>query len=138
METARPRIYRPRAVLVLALAGAGLFWLAMFVGLWPLRSQVGLFTVWGCFAFVVFFALLWAYHAAMRIELDEAGITYRGLVKRLRVGFEDVVKVDVNRTLALTLYLVLTRKGLILFSSHFKAHRELLEQLVARAGLRGR
>jgi hypothetical protein len=134
MVPASPRVYRVHLALQLALAAGGIFWAAMGAALWPSRALVS-GTILGCLGFALFFALAWGLHARMRIVVDERSVSYRGPFKRLQVPFADILKVDMVRGLAITVYLVVTRHGPILFSSNFSAHRDLLRLLCARSGL---
>lgn len=129
------RVFRPRAVLRLALAAAGVFWTVCFAGLFRFRSEISPWTLWGCLAFVLFFGATWLYNARLRIDVDDAGVSYRGLRRSLRVSFADILRVNVMPGLAMRVYLVATRKGFMLFSSHFRGHRELCALLRERAGL---
>jgi hypothetical protein len=131
------RVYRPRAVLRVALAAAGVFWAVCFAGLFRFRAEVSPWTLWGCLAFVVFFAAMWLYNARLRIDVDDGGVSYRGLRRRLRVSFTDILRVNVIPGVAVRVYFVATRKGFMLFSSHFGGHRELCALLQERAGLVG-
>ena len=130
------RIFRTGAVLRVALAGAGVFWLVCFFGLW-LRGHglVSGATVWGCLAFAFFFFALWAYHSRLRIDVDGAGVRYRSLRKSVQVAFADILRVSVVPTVSLRVYLVVTRRGIISFTSNVKGHRELFALLLERANL---
>ena len=136
MVDSTARIFRTGAVLRVALAGAGVFWLVCFLGLF-LRGHglVSEATLWGCLAFAVFFFGLWAYHARLRIDVDGAGVRYRSLRRSVQVAFVDIVRVSVVPTVSLRVYLVTTRRGMISFTSNLKGHRELFALLVERANL---
>ena len=120
----------------LALAGAGIFWAVCFLGL-ELRGHglVSGATTWGCAAFAGFFFSLWVYHSRLRIDVDGAGVRYRSLRKSTQVAFADILRVSVVPTVSLRIYLVVTRRGLISFTSNLKGHRELFALLVERANL---
>lgn len=122
-------------MLRLALAGAGVFWLVCFLGMFRLRAQISPWTVWGCLTFAAFFFASWLYHVRVRIAVDEQGLHYRGLRKRIEVGFGEILRVSVVPTLLLKVYFVATRKGPVFFSSNLKGHRELCGLLLDRANL---
>lgn len=133
----QPKRYRPRTVLKLALAAAGVFWAVCFLGFFRAPELVSPWTHWGCLGLSAFFFVTWLYFARLRIDVDQGGIRYRGLRSTMNVAFADVLKVSVVPTLLMQrVYLVITRKGVLLFSSHFKGHRELCALLLERAGLR--
>lgn len=124
-------------MLKLALAAAGIFWMVCFAGFWRAPDLVSPWTHWGCLGLSAFFFVCWLYFARLRIDVDEQGVSYQGLSSHLQVGFADILRVSVVPTLVvLKVYLVTTRKGVMLFSSHFKGHRELCKLLLDRASLR--
>jgi hypothetical protein len=135
MAAPASRTFRTRRGLLLALAAAGIFWASIFLALLPMRGEAG-GSLRICAAFVLFFGAMWAYYARVRITLDEGAMTYRNLWRRVRVPFTEILKVEVSDALLFKTYLVATRRGLILFSSHMAKHRDLCRLLIERAGLR--
>jgi len=120
----------------LALAGAGIFWAVCFFGLaFRGHGLVSPATTWGCAAFAGFFLALWIYHSRLRIDVDGAGVRYRSVRKSMQVAFGDILRVSVVPTVSLRVYLVVTRRGLISFTSNLKGHRELFALLIERANL---
>ena len=134
MNTEPRRVYRTSVALRVALGVAGVFWAAAAGLLWSYRQEAPE-SFYGCIALAAFFAALLAYHTRMQIEVQGSCFRYRGPIGQMEVPYEDVLKVDVTPSLMMTLYLVVTRKGLVLFSSQFRGHQELFKLLVRRAGL---
>ena len=119
----------------LSLAAAGLFWAVCFVGMFQARAQVAVSTVWGCLVFALFFFGTWLHHARLRIAVGDDCVWFRGLRRDVRVGFGEILRVNVVPSLMLRLYLVVTRRGVLCFSSHVKGHRELFAILIEKAQL---
>ena len=112
---------------------AGLFWIAVFVYL--LRfDHVPLRLMLGPVFFIAFFGLALAYYGRTAIFVDAGGLTYRGLVKTRRVGYEEIRNVDVLPGLV-TVYAIAAPAARLFFTSLFAHHRRLAELLVERAGL---
>jgi hypothetical protein len=114
------------------------FGLFCFLGMFRARAQISAWTVWGCLAFAAFFFASWLYHVRLRIAVDEHGLQYRGIRRRIEVGFGEILRVSVMPTLLLRVYWVGTRKGPLFFSSNLKGHRELCDLLLDRARLASR
>jgi hypothetical protein len=88
----------------------------------------------GALFFVVFFGLSLTYYVRAAIFVDEAGLTYRGIVRTERLTFDDIRKVDVLPG-PVTVYAVRGRGRFVHFTSFFRHHQRLVELLIERAGL---
>jgi hypothetical protein len=125
--------YRPRRVLsvVMTLAallwGAAFFYLMRFEGL-PLRLPVG------ALVFTVFFAVSATYYSRTAIFVDPTGVTYRGMLRRRRLYFSEIRRVDVLGG-PITVYAVKTQNTRCHFTSLFGRHRTLMQLLVERSAL---
>jgi hypothetical protein len=128
------RIFRPGLFIRALVGAAGLFWLSMLGILFWLGTAT-LHTLLSVLFFVGFFCVSVAYCSAQSIEVDPCGITHRLLRSHRRLGFEEVLRVHVLPGLPVTVYSVITRSGIVLFTSLFKGHRELFELIVERARL---
>lgn len=126
----RPGTYRPHRGLALAMAGAAGFWgfalyyLLTFDGV-PWKT---LFTA-ACF--VVFFLIGVLYYGRTAIFVDDKGFTYRGMLRTVRVAYEDIRGVHVLPG-PLTVYCVRGANRLVHFTSFFMRHRALMELLCER------
>jgi len=130
---AKPQIFRPRRVLALVMAAAGALWLAVL--LYLLRfDEVPLETFLSALFFVVFFGVSLVYYARTLILVDAGGITYRGVLRTLRLSFQDIRKVDVLQG-PVTVYAVRGNGRFVHFTSFFEQHRALASLLIERAGL---
>lgn len=129
-----PRTYRARLSLRLALLAAAVVWaaalgaLALFPGA-PLGSVVA------ALAFLAYFACCSAHYARLAVEVRPEGVVFRTVFRRLRVTWDEILTIEVRAGLAGTLYAVLTRRGLVQFSSLLARHRELAQLMLERAGL---
>ena len=127
------QVFRPRRVLALVMGLAGALWLAVL--LYLLRfDEVPLKTFLSALFFVVFFAVSLAYYGRTLIVVDAAGITYRGMLRTLRLSFQDIRKVDVLPG-PVTVYAVRGNGRFVHFTSFFEQHRALAKLLIDRAGL---
>jgi hypothetical protein len=115
------------------MACAGSLWLWVLVVLLQFDG-VPLRTFLATVFFIVFFAVSLAYYARTAIFVDARGVTYRGVVKTLRIGFEDIRKLDVLPGLV-TVYSIRGKGPGMHFTSFFAQHRRLMELVVSRAGL---
>ena len=130
---AKPQIFRPRRVLALVMAAAGALWLAVL--LYLLRfDEVPLETFLSALFFVVFFGVSLVYYGRTLILVDAGGITYRGVLRTLRLSFQDIRKVDVLQG-PVTVYAVRGNGRFVHFTSFFEQHRALASLLIERAGL---
>jgi hypothetical protein len=64
------------------------------------------------------------------------GIVAATALRRRPVRFEEILEIVVQDGLGGRVYAVLTRRGLVRFTSLFARHAELFETLLERAGLR--
>jgi hypothetical protein len=130
---AKPQIFRPRRALALVMAAAGALWLAVL--LYLLRfDEVPLETFLSALFFVVFFGVSLVYYGRTLILVDAGGITYRGVLRTLRLSFQDIRKVDVLQG-PVTVYAVRGNGRFVHFTSFFEQHRALASLLIERAGL---
>ncbi|MFL5263380.1 MAG: hypothetical protein ACJ79R_24300 [Anaeromyxobacteraceae bacterium] len=93
-------------------------------------------TVLAAAGFLAFFVAYGAVYDQTRIAVGPEGVVFRGVLTALPVRWDEIVRVDVHRGLAGTLYAVLTRRGLIRFTSVLARHRELCDLLLDRGALR--
>jgi hypothetical protein len=77
-----------------------------------------------------------AYYARTEIIADAQGLTYHGLTRTLRFGYDDIQRVQVVPGIV-TLYVVTARAQSFYFSSFFTRHRELAVLVRDRARLTG-
>lgn len=132
-ESSGKQVFRPRRVLAVVMAGAGLLWVGVLLYLLSFDG-VPLKTFLSAVFFIVFFGVSLAYYGRTRIVVDARGVTYRGMVRTRSFTFDDIRKVDVLPGLV-TVYAVRGRKGLVHFTSFFQHHQRLAKLLVDRAGL---
>jgi hypothetical protein len=127
------QVFRPSKLLALLMAGAGAIWVAVLVYLLTFRD-VPLKTLGSAVFFVLYFGLSLAYYVRTSIEIDASGITYRGVLRTRRLGYDDIKNVQVLPG-PITVYAVRGTGGLVHFTSFFRHHRRLMELLVERARL---
>jgi hypothetical protein len=133
MEEAR--IYRTRLPLRIAVGAAGIFWAAVFVVL--VRSPgTELRIVAAAATFLLFFGACTVFYTRTSITVTRDGIVAATPFRRRPVRFEDILKIVVRDGLGGRVYAVVTRRGLVHFTSLFARHRELFELLLERADLR--
>jgi hypothetical protein len=120
-----------RVAIVVAVAtwGVALLALARF-------PAAPLGTVLAAAGFLTFFVAYGAVYDQTTIAVGPEGVVFRGVVTLLPVRWDEIVRVDVHRGLSGTLYAVLTRRGLIRFTSVLARHGELCELLLDRGALR--
>jgi hypothetical protein len=128
------RTYRTHLGLRLATILAAAFWAAVLAALAHFPGAP-LGTVLAAVAFLAFFVAYSAYYDRTAIVVGPEGILFRGLVRRVPVRWDEIVKVEVYSGLAGTLYAVLTRRGPVRFTSLWSRHRELFQLVLERAGL---
>jgi len=131
---ARKQTFRTRLSLRLAVLVAAALWaLALaLVASHPDAERASAVTALG---FLVFFMLSIAHYELTRIEVEPDGIVVRGAFRRVHVRYDEIQNLVIHRSIAGTLYAVLTRRGLVRFSSLFGRHRELADLLLDRSGL---
>jgi len=137
MQSALPHpeleIFRPRKVLALAMAAAGMLWCAVLIYLTQF-DRVPARTFLSALFFVFFFGLSLTYYARTAIFVDGAGLTYRGIMRTEHLSFQDIRNVDVLPG-PVTVYAIRGKGHFVHFTSFFKHHRRLMHLLVERAGL---
>lgn len=84
--------------------------------------------------FMAFFAVAILYYGRTAIVVDGQGVTYRGMFRTARFGFDDIRRVDVLPG-PLTIYAIRGRDRLVHFSSFFRSHQRLATMLMERAQL---
>ena len=99
------------------------------------HPETGLRSAFIALGFLVFFVGSIAHYELTAIEVDSEGMVVRGAFRQLHVRFDEIENLVIQRSLAGTLYAVLTRRGLVRFSSLFGGHRELADLLLDRSGL---
>jgi hypothetical protein len=128
------RLYRTRLWLRFAMVVAVAFWGAVLAALArfpaaPLR------TVLAAAGFLAFFVVYSAVYDLTTIAVGPDGVVFRGVLRRVPVRWDEIVRVEVHTGIAGTLYAVLTRRGLVRFTSVLARHRELCELLLDRGAL---
>ena len=90
-------VFRPRPILAALMASAGIVWIATLFYLFRFEG-VPTKTFFSAGFFIAFFAISLAYYARTAIEVDQSGVTYRGIVRTHRFSFADILKVTVYLT----------------------------------------
>ncbi len=128
------RTYRTLLWLRFALLAAAVFWASVLAALahFP-GAPFG--SVLSALAFLAFFVVFGLHYGRMAIVVTREGIVFRSFFRRVPVRWDEILKVEVRPGLPGTLYAVLTRRGLVQFSSLLARHRELFQVLLERAGL---
>ena len=128
------RTYRTRLALRIAVASAATFWaavLAVLVRIPATEAQA----VLGAAAFTAFFASFSFVYGRTSITVTTDGIVAATPFRVRPVRFEEILRVTVQDGLAGRVYAVVTRRGLVQFTSLFARHRELFETILERARL---
>ena len=86
-------------------------------------------------AFLAFFIVFGAHYGRMAVVVTPECIVFCSFFRRVPVRWDEILKVEVRPGLAGTLYAVLTRRGLVQFSSLLARHREVFQLLLERARL---
>ncbi len=128
------RTYRTRLALRLSVMAAAAIWAATLL-LLVQYPEVTPRTLLSATAFLVFFVLFSAYYDRLAITVTGDGIVVSRMWRRFAVRFEEILRIEVRVGVAGTIYQVLTRRGLVHFSSLFARHRELFDLLRDKAGL---
>lgn len=84
--------------------------------------------------FVTLFVVSVTYYVRTSIRVDEAKVTYQGMLKSVELPFEAISKVQVMPGL-ITLYVVVGGRKSFHFTSFFTRHRELVQLVRERARL---
>lgn len=129
-----PQTFRPRAEIRWVVLGADYFWLFILFALIALRGASDAAFVGTAF-FIALFTVCGLFYSQTAIVVTADGVVYRGLVERRMFGFDEILRVQARPGLVGTDYDVMTRRGLMQFSSIFKDHKRLFDLIVERAGL---
>jgi hypothetical protein len=127
-------MYRTRLWLRLAMIVAASFWAAVIAALASFPgAPAGTFVA--ASAFLAFFLVYSAVYDRTAIVVGPEGLVFRGVLRQTPVRWDEIVRVEVHTGLAGTLYAVLTRRGLVRFTSVLARHRELFELMLDRGAL---
>jgi hypothetical protein len=135
MEAART--YKTRLPLRIAVAAAAVFWAAVLLVLLGAPGAEPK-AVLSATAFVTFFAVFTFVYGRTSITVMPDGIVAATPFRRRPVRFDDILEIVVRDGLGGRVYAVVTRRGLVHFTSLFSRHRELFELLLERAELKPR
>jgi hypothetical protein len=127
-------VFRTRLCLRLAMGAAAVFWAAVLLALARFPGA-SLRTVLSAFLFLAFFVFFSAHYDRLSVVVRPEGIVFRSFFRRVPLAWDDILRVEVHPSIAGTLYAVLTRRGLVQFSSLIARHRELLQILLERGSL---
>ncbi len=134
----RPRTYRTRLALRLAVGLAACVWAAALVVLLRLPARDPRLVV-GAAALVLFFAASTVVYERKSITVTRAGIVAASAFRGQRpIAWDEILQVVVRDGLGGREYAVVTRRGPVHFTSLVARHRELFEILLERAGLQPR
>jgi hypothetical protein len=128
------RTYRIRLGLRIACALAAAFWGGMFGAVLRLPGGSRGPAV-GALGFALFFVGSYLLYARTWIAVGPRGIVAASPLRRRPVPFDDILQIIVRDGLGGRIYAVVTRRGLVQFTSLLARHRELFETLVERAAL---
>jgi hypothetical protein len=128
------RTYRTRRSLRIAVALGALFWAGMMVAVLSLPGARALPAA-GAAGFAGFFVWSYLLYARTWISLGPRGLVSSTLRGRRPVPFEDILEIIVRDGLGGRVVAVVTRRGLVHFTSLLERHRELLETLLERTDL---
>jgi hypothetical protein len=113
---------------------AAAFWAAVLAALarFPAAPVATVLSAAGFLAFFVFYSAVYDRTAVL---VGPEGLVFRGVLRRTPVRWDEILRVEVRSGAAGTLYAVLTRRGLVRFTSVLARHRELFELLLDRGAL---
>lgn len=112
-----------------------LFWLAT-IGMLVRLPGITFGTFLSAFAMAGLFGFLLAGHQISSIQIDSEGLSGRTLFRRMRCGWNAVHRVDVRPFFpGLTIFLVATARGPLVFTSLWRNHGKLLQMVRERAQL---
>jgi hypothetical protein len=131
------RTYKTRLPLRIAVAAAAVFWAAVLIVLLGAPGAEPR-AVLSATAFVTFFVAFSFVYGRTSITVMPDGIVAATPFRRRPVRFEDILEIVVRDGLGGRVYAVVTRRGLVHFTSLFSRHRELFELLLDRAELKPR
>jgi hypothetical protein len=111
-------------------------WVLLLLAMLWLREPLPVRAYVSVVFFIVLFAAVLAFYSGLTITVDRYGVTYRGLLSFESYPFESILKVDVRPGISgLVTYDVITRRGMLQFSSFIRGHQALRDLIVSRAGL---
>jgi hypothetical protein len=128
------RTYRTRLWLRVAMLCAAALWGAVVAALARFPSAPA-GSVCAAVAFLTFFVAYSAVYDRIAIVVGPDGVVFRGVLRRTLVRWDEILRVEVHTGAAGTLYAVLTRRGLVRFTSVLARHRELFQLLLERGAL---
>ncbi len=132
---AEARTFRTRLPLRIAVLLAAALWAGVLAALLQAPAVAGPQAVLGAAAFLVFFAAFSFAYGRTWIALTPGGLVAATPFHVRPVPFGEIERIVVRDGLAGRDYAVVTRRGLIRFSSLLEHHRELFEALLERTGL---
>lgn len=128
-------VARPGVLLRLTCSFGLLTWLGIFALLFTVPGITS-GTFFGALGMASLFALLLLGQAAAEIRCDEAGLSGRTLFRRVRCRWAGVRRIEIRPFLpGLTIFLVATSSGPLVFTSLWRNHRPLLDRVRDRARL---
>lgn len=129
------RTFRTRLPLRIAVLAAAVLWAGVLAALLQAPAAVEPQAVLGAAAFLAFFAGFSFAYGRTWIAVTPGGVVAATPFHVRPVPFREIERIVVQDGLAGRAYSVVTRRGLIRFSSLFDHHRELFETLLERTGL---
>jgi hypothetical protein len=128
------RTYRTRLSLRIAVGLAAAFWAGMALVLVrapgsPLSAALG------AAGFAAFFVASLVVYERWSITVTRDGIVASSPLRRKPVRFDEILEIVVRDGLGGRAYAVVTRRGLVRFTSLFARHAELFEMLLERSDL---
>ena len=129
------RTFRTRLPLRVAVLLAAGLWAGVLVALLQAPAAAEPQAVLGAAAFLALFAGFSFAYGRTWIAVTPAGVVAATPFRVRPVPFGDIEGIVVRDGLAGRAYAVVTRRGLIRFSSLLEHHRELFETLLERTGL---
>lgn len=130
--------FRLHPVIRWVVGGAIYLWvLILLILLWQ-PGHIPWRTYLSALFFILLFSSVLVFYNGLTIIADRYGVTYRGLISFRNYPYESIMKIDVRPGLTGILsYDVVTRRGILHFSSFLANHRRLAEIIVERASLSG-
>lgn len=128
-----PRTYRTRLALRVACALAAALWAAVFAVVLRLPGSGP--SAAAALGFSLFFVASYLLYARTWIAVGPRGLVASSPLRRRPVPFDDILEVVVRDGLGGRIYAVVTRRGLVHFTSLIARHGELFETILERAGL---
>ena len=113
---------------------AAAFWAAVLAALARFPSAPGA-SIASAAGFLVFFVFYSAVYDRTAVQVGPEGVVFRGVLRRTPVRWDEILRVEVHTGLAGTLYAVLTRRGLVRFTSVLARHRELFQLMLERGAM---